>query len=42
MKEVTQEAARRKIELVVLPTNQAIETLKQNPEKTNAVLHVTC
>ena len=42
MEEVKQEAKRRKIKLLVLPTTQAIETLKQNPEKTNAILHVTC
>jgi hypothetical protein len=41
MKEVKQEAKRRKIKLLVLPTIQAIETLKQNPDKTNAILHVT-
>jgi len=42
MKEVKQEAKRRKIKLLVLPTTQAIEALKQNPDKTNAILHVTC
>jgi hypothetical protein len=42
MEEVKQEAKRRKIKLLVRPTTQAIETLKQNPEKTNAILHVTC
>jgi len=42
MKEVKQEAKRRKIKLLVLPTTQAIETLKQNLDKTNAILHVTC
>jgi hypothetical protein len=42
MEEVKQEAKRRKIKLLVLPTTQAIERLKQNPEKTNAILHVTC
>ena len=42
MKEVKQEAKRRKIKLLVLPTTQAIETLKQNSDKTNAILHVTC
>ena len=42
MKEVKQEAKRRKIKLLVLPTTQAIKTLKQNPDKTNAILHVTC
>ena len=42
MKQVKQEAKRRKIKLLVLPTTQAIETLKQNLDKTNAILHVTC
>ena len=42
MKEVKQEANRRKIKLLVLPTTQAIKTLMQNSEKTNAILHVTC
>lgn len=42
MKEVTLEAERRKIELLILPTAQALEFLNQQPEATNAVLHVTC
>src|SRR6266853_3584655 len=42
MKEVKQEAKRRKIKLLVLPIAQAIKTLKENPDKTNAILHVTC
>ena len=42
MKEVKQEAKRRKIKLLVLPTDQAIKALKKNPDKTNAILHVTC
>jgi hypothetical protein len=42
MKEVKREATRRKIKLLILPTIEAIEELKQNPNKTNAVLHVTC
>ena len=42
MKEVKTEAKRRKIELLILPTTQAIETLKQEAEETNAILHVTC
>jgi len=42
MKEVKLEAKRRKIELLILPTAQALEALKQNPTETNAVLHVTC
>ena len=42
MKEVMREALRRKIKLVILPTVQAIEALKEDPDETNAVLHVTC
>jgi hypothetical protein len=43
MKEVEREAERRGVELVVLPTAQAIQALKkENLEETNAVLHVTC
>ena len=42
MKEVKREAQRRKVKLLLLPTAQAIKTLKQNPNKTNAILHVTC
>jgi hypothetical protein len=42
MKEVKREAARRKIKSLVLPTAQAIKTLKQNSNETNAILHVTC
>jgi len=42
MKEVKREAKRRKIELLVVPTPQAIEALEQSAEETNAILHVTC
>ena len=42
MDEVKKEAQRRKIELLILPTSEAIEVLKKNPEDTNAILHVTC
>src|SRR3974390_2793150 len=42
MKEVRVEAKRRKVELLIVPTEQAIELLKQNPPDTNAILHVTC
>lgn len=42
MKEVKCEAERRKVELVVLPTFQAIDVLNTKPEATNAILHVTC
>jgi hypothetical protein len=42
MEDVKREAARRKIELLVLPTTEAIEALKKSPDETNAVLHVAC
>ena len=42
MDEVRREAERRKIELLILPTKEAIELLKKGGEKTNAILHVTC
>ena len=42
MEEVKQEAERRKIELLVLPTTDAIRTLRQAAKGANAVLHVTC
>jgi hypothetical protein len=42
MEEVKHAAAQRRVELVILPTAEAIETLNQDPEKTNAILHVTC
>ncbi len=42
MKEVQREAERRRVELVVLPTAQALEKLKEDLQETNAVLHVTC
>jgi hypothetical protein len=43
MKEVQAEAKRRKIELTILPTPEAIEILKHaEPDETNAILHVTC
>lgn len=40
--EVRQEAERRKIELVIVPTARAIELLKHEPAETNAILHLTC
>jgi len=42
MKEVKQEARRREIELIILPTEEAIQVLKEEPEDTNAILHLTC
>lgn len=42
MDEVKSEAKRRKIQLVILPTADAIQELRNTPDQTNAVLHVTC
>jgi hypothetical protein len=42
MEEVKVEAKRRKVELVIVPTDRAIELLKEEPPETNAILHVTC
>jgi hypothetical protein len=41
--QLRREAERRKIKLVVVPTAQAIEVLqKEDLDRTNAILHVTC
>ncbi len=40
--EVLSEAERRKIELLIFPTDKAIEVLQQDARRTNAILHVTC
>ena len=40
--DVVAEAKRRRVELVVLPTEDAIEELRASPPGTNAILHVTC
>jgi hypothetical protein len=42
MEEVNREAHRRKIKLQILPTAEAIKTLEKSPERTNAILHLTC
>ena len=42
MKQVKEEARRRKVDLVVLPTAQAIGLLSETTQDTNAVLHLTC
>jgi hypothetical protein len=42
MDQVEREARRREVELVILPTSQAIALLNQRPADTNAILHVTC
>lgn len=42
MDEVKREARRRGINLVIKLTDEAIETLAERSENTNAILHVTC
>ena len=42
MKQVRDEAERRRVELVILPTAQAIKVLAGGATETNAVLHLTC
>jgi hypothetical protein len=42
MDDVKREANDRGVELVVLPTADAIKVLQKHPKKTNAILHVTC
>ena len=42
MKEVQEEAERRQVELLVLPTEKAIEFLNHHPQDTNAIFHITC
>jgi hypothetical protein len=42
MEDVEREARRRQVQLLVLPTAQAIEEVAKGDEGTNAVLHVTC
>lgn len=42
MGEVEREAQARQVELVVLPTAQAIQELSRAGGDTNAILHVTC
>jgi hypothetical protein len=42
MEEVKQEAERRKVELFIVPTEEAIARLKEQTSRTNAILHVTC
>ena len=42
MEDLKREAKRRNIELLILPTIQAIKVLERAAVETNAVLHVTC
>jgi hypothetical protein len=42
MDDVKQEAKRRKVKLLILPTREAMEELNTHPKDTNAIIHVTC
>ena len=42
MDEVKHEARRRKVDLLILPTDEAVEAFAKRTEGTNAILHVTC
>jgi hypothetical protein len=42
MDAVKDEARRRKVKLLVVPTAQAIVELQEHPADTNAILHLTC
>ena len=42
MQEVREEARRREVDLVIVPTAEAIGVLEKGPRDTNAVLHLTC
>jgi hypothetical protein len=39
---VVREAERRGVELVILPTREAIDAMDAAPRATNAILHITC
>ncbi len=42
MDDVKDEARRRKVDLLLMPTARAIDVLARNPKDTNAILHLTC
>jgi hypothetical protein len=42
MKDVMQEAERKKVDLRAMPTAEAVAALAKKPADTNAILHVTC
>jgi hypothetical protein len=41
MKEVKREAERRQVELIIVPTSEALQLIERESEA-NAILHVTC
>ena len=42
VKEVHEQARRREVDLVILPTAQAITVLAKTTKDTNAIMHLTC
>ncbi len=42
MNGVREEAGRRQVELLIVPTAKALEELNRELRETNAILHVTC
>ena len=42
MKDVREQARRREVDLVILPTAQAIRVLAKTTKDTSAILHLTC
>jgi hypothetical protein len=42
MQEVRDEARRREVDLVVVPTAEAVGVLTKAAAHTNAILHLTC
>jgi hypothetical protein len=42
MNDVREQARRRDVDLVILPTAQAISVLANTTKDTNAILHLTC
>jgi hypothetical protein len=42
MKDVCEQARRREVDLVIVPTAQAIRLLTKTTKDTNAILHLTC
>jgi hypothetical protein len=42
MNDVHEQARRREVDLVIVPTAQAITVLAKNTKDTNAILHLTC
>jgi hypothetical protein len=42
MKEVCKQARRREVDLVIVPTAEAIRVLARSTKDTNVILHLTC